>query len=299
MPVTKPSRSAVEAAISLLLDRDPRVVAACRRQLRNWGDEAVPALRRAVAAGEPVLRLRARAMLRSVLLHAWTEGVRQFSEALNRAPLAAYRDYGVLQTGALLLAGLDRDSTTDHGEVARALDDHADAVRELLRGRPRTAARAARALRDYLGDQAGFASKHVDHYDVRANNLDEALESRLGTATALAALYVLVGRRTGMCITAVGLPDHVIVRVHGARSVLIDPSRGGRIVTHADCIRGVRRRGYTGPASSCLRELDDRELLLCLLDGLHRVHGYREDAEVLATIRRARASLSARARRSC
>lgn len=277
--------------MSLLVDPDPRVVAACRRQIHSWGGAAVTELRRAAESGDARLRLRARAILRGVKLESWVDGIRRFANAMNRAPLAAHRDHRVLQTGALMISGLDRVCGVDHALIDRSLDEHADHMREFLRGRPRTAVRAARALREHLGGREGHESKHTDQYDLRVSLIDEVVKARRGTAISLVILYLLVGRRTGMCVTAVGLPDHVLVRVHGARSVLVDPARGGRNVTNVDCLRGVRERGYTGAVSSCMRELGDREVLLCLLDSLRRVYGYREDAEVLHAIHRARALL--------
>ena len=146
--------------------------------------------------------------------------------------------------------------------------------------------------RDHLGGGGELGSYHVDCYDVRSNLVDRVAEKRRGAPIALVILYLLVGRRTGMCVSAVALPDQVLVRVRGARSVLVDPARGGSTVTNAECIRGIRARGYTGPTSTCMRELDDRELLSYLLASLRRVYGYREDAEVLQAIQRASVLLS-------
>lgn len=288
-----PSPSAVEAAVSLLVDPDPRVVVACRRQIVRWGSAAVATLQRAAElSADPRLRLRARTVLRTVDLRLWLDGMQRFVRALNRASLSVHRDHHVLETGALLLSSLGRVEGVDRRAVEEGLDRHADELRALLRGCPRTAVRSARALRDQLGGDRDRGSYHIDQYDVRATLLDEVVESLRGTPVTLVILYLLVGRRIGMCVSGVGLPDRVLVRVHGARSVLVDPARGGRSVTNAECIRGLRARGYTGPSSTCMRELDDRELLSFMLASLRRVYGYREDAEVLRAIRRAAALLS-------
>jgi regulator of sirC expression with transglutaminase-like and TPR domain len=231
-------------------------------------------------------------VLRAIDLRLWVDGVRRFSQALSRAQIPAHRDHRVLERGALLLSSLARVDTIDRHALERTLDGHADELRCLLRGRPRTAVRCARALRELLGMRQGGGPGLTDHYDLRSALLDEVAARGKGTPIALAILYLLVGRRIGMCVSGVGLPDHVLVRVHGARSVLVDPWRGGRMVTHAECVRALRSRGYTGPTSTCMRELDDRALLLCLLASLRRVYGYREDGEVLQAIRRAAALLA-------
>ena len=107
---------------------------------------------------------------------------------------------------------------------------------------------------------------------------------------SLSLLYLLVGRRAGLRVTGVALPDHFLVRVHGKNPVLLDPYHEGRSVTKADCIRYLRRTGFGLHTSSYLEDVSDKEVLACLVRNLHRVYGYREDHDscvVLENVRQA------------
>lgn len=286
-----PSPSAVAAAVSLLVDPDPKVVAACHKQLLSWGVAALAALRQASDAAEPLLRLRSRNLLRQIELRSWEQGVQRFASAVRRAPDAERLDHRVLEAGVLLLSSLGRAEPLERREVTAHLERLGQDLRVLQRGRPRTAASSARALRELLGRREGFSSLRANHYDLRNVVFDSVARSGEGTAVALTVLYLLVGRRAGMCLSAVQLPGRMLVRIHGTRSVLIDPARGGRTVTNADCARELRAGGYRG-ASAQMQELGDQQVLVYLLESLQRVYGYREDREILRIIGRAKSLLA-------
>ncbi|KPM57440.1 transcriptional regulator [Frankia sp. R43] len=103
---------------------------------------------------------------------------------------------------------------------------------------------AAEALRESLGERAGFAGRESDYEDVRASLLPEVLRRRRGLPILLSVVWIEVARRIGIPAYAVGLPGHVIVAVGSPREhVLVDPYAGGVIMTVHDAAARVRAAG--------------------------------------------------------
>ena len=140
---------------------------------------------------------------------------------------------------------------------------------------------------NYVGDASSY-------YDLDNLLLDNVLRHKKGMPVSLSVLYILVGRRVGLQLSGVRMPDHFLVRVHGTRPVLLDPFHGGRTITKVDCIRYLRSAGYPTDAS-LIREVDDRGILLAFLSDLQRVFGYREDREVCEALQAARRLFGGRA----
>lgn len=284
-PIAPPRAASVEAAVSLLGDADRRIFEACRRQLVAWGSAARPSLRRAADGPEPRLRARARAVLRSLDLQDWLGRVRGIAvRALHEMPDRAR--CGVLEDGICVLSSVADPSRDCRDEVTAELDSLASQVRGSMR--VRTAASAARALAELLAHTHGFTGDATSYYELDNLLFDRVLVTKKGMPTSLSALYILVGRRVGLQLSGMRMPDHFLARVHGARPVLLDPFHGGRTITKVDCIRYLRSAGYA-PEPSLLHEVDDRGILLAFLSDLQRVFGYREDREVCETLQRARA----------
>ena len=281
----EPRAATARAAISLLTDGDPSVVAACRRQILLWGSRVRDLLLESVAGGSPELAKVAGAMLRSVELRDWRDRVTCFAAAL---PSEGRMDWSQLEAGAVLLSELERDQPVDAAELEEILDSFGDELRPRARGK--SAVSCARLLAGFLSGQLGYGGSQSSYYDVSHVQIDKVLNVRRGVPVALALLYILVGRRAGMNVTGVAIPDHFLVRVHGVRPVLIDPYHEGRQVTKADCTRYLRLAGYSLHTSSYLEDVSDRQILDCLLRSLLRVYGYQEDHEccsILETTRQA------------
>ncbi len=273
-----------------MTDPDPRVFAACRKQVLSWGAAALPVLRRAVAGSDPRLRVRARALLRIVGLRAWADDVQRLARAFLRVTGGRRHDPFALEKGALLLTAIGRVEQPEGAPLVAVVEREAAALRECMHGR--TAASCARALGDYLSRAAGYTADRASYYDLDAILLDTVARRKRAIPLVLALWYVILGRRVGLRASAVALPDQYLVRIHGARPVLVDPAREGNTVTKGDCVRHLRAKGYSDAPSSYLEDLDDRRLLLAYVDALQQVFGYREDGESLAALRRARDALA-------
>ena len=246
-------------------------------------------MRRASEIADPRVRIRARALLAHLEREEWVDRIEQFARASTR--VQRRNEYDVLEAGALLLSGISRPGAVDRAGTRDVRDDLAERLRGRVRGR--TAASCARAMGELLSGDLGFAAGRADFYDLDCTALDKVVQRRRGVPVALAIVYLLVGRRAGLKMSAVAMPNHFLVRIHGARAVLLDPARGGRSLTKGDCVRHLRARGYTSSPSSFLIDLDDREVLQALIDSLQRVFGYREDADTLQLLQRAKDLLGA------
>ena len=262
-----PSHAAVEAAVSLLADEDPTVARACREQLKQWGEPARPPLSTAVQSDEPRLRIRARALLRVLDLRRWSGEVREL--------LGAGREHeSLLLNGCALLSAAGGDGMTSE-ELERRVRYFADRLRPRIG--VRSSRTGAKLLSSLMASELGFRGDRACFYEPRNAQVHQVLERRRGLPISLSVLYLLVGRRAGLSMAGVGMPNHFLVRIHGVRPMLIDPFHGGRAVTKADCIRYLRAAGYGSSATDHLRDLHDREVLLSLARTLLRAYGNRRD----------------------
>ncbi len=282
--VATPRASSIDAAVSLLADADRRIFEACRRQLVEWGPVARPSLERAANGGEPRLRARARLVLRSLVFAEWLVAVRGIALRTLHEPADRAR-CSVLEDGICVLSAIAEPTVDLRDTITGRLDELAARVRGAIR--VRTAASAARALAELLAHEEGYIGDATSYYDLDNLLFDSVLRQKKGMPVSLSALYVLVGRRVGLQLSGMRMPDHFLVRVHGARPVLLDPFHGGRTITKVDCIRYLRSAGYA-PETSLITEVDDRGILLAFLSDLQRIFGYREDREVCETLQAAR-----------
>ncbi|MFO1053406.1 MAG: transglutaminase family protein [Planctomycetota bacterium] len=279
---------AIQAAVRLLTDDDERVVRMCRRRILAWGGLAQRELETAALDPDPRLRVRARAALRSIELDVW---VRSFADEVAKA-----RETGggpaVLESGMRKLVGFSGLGDGDLVAFDAALDELAEQLRAVTSGR--TSRTAARHISHVLGVRLALRGSRRMPKDRRAWLPDRVLESRRGPAAVIAGLYLLIGRRAGLQLSGVLLPEFVVVRVHGRRRrVLVDPYHEGRTVTRHDCLRYLRRmeRFGAGSAHRSLVDVDDADVLDRILEDLILLHDRPEHGEVRDALRAARASL--------
>jgi len=264
-----PDRSSIRAAVTLLGDEDPKVRRACARQLLAWGELAREALE--IAEREPEPRVRAGA--RRVLLAL---DVRRDTERLA-ARLVGAEDLALLEEGVLGVAAIGRSRLVEADFVRARLADLAADLRPAAD--ERSAAAVARHLAAVFTGRHGLAGSDAFYEDRDNVRIDRVLARGRGLSAVLAAVWVIAGRRAGLALTPVRLPEWFVVRLDtGGRRVLLDPFHGGRTVTRADCLRYVRNATVRGPASAWLADVDERVLLAGILHGFARVH-HRADEQ--------------------
>ncbi|MHC4513730.1 MAG: transglutaminase-like domain-containing protein [Planctomycetota bacterium] len=284
-----PSSTTVLAVIDLLGDDNPKIARTCRNRLLAWGESAREFLVDATSHTDAVIRLRARAVLRALDQRDWRNAVRKFAASI---PSEGQIDWRTLERGAVLLSSMDRMREVQADKMTTTLDQHAAELQHRIDGK--STLTIARLLSGYLAGRQGYGGSGGScgsFYDAANVTLDTVVERRLGVPVSLSLLYMLVGRRVGLHVAGVAIPDHFLVRVHGTRPVLLDPYHEGRSVTKADCVRYLRRAGYGLHTSSYLDDVSDRQVLAHLVRNLSRVYGYREDNDSCTVLESARQAL--------
>lgn len=271
------ARTAVLRAAIRLLDDDSRSVArAAQRMLLANGERARPLLRQAGEVGDVATRLRARRLLRQLDVRGC---LRRFA-ALDLGQTGRSSSEPLL-AGVALAAQMVRTFGPEAADLRAFLSGEARVLQARFAGR--SLPTQARLLGEHLAGQLEFAGADGDRLELDHVLLDRVLHNRVGNPTALSLVYLLVGRQAGLEATGVGMPGHLLVRLHGPRPVLVDPFHGGRTVTKVDCLRHLRSRGY-GPVRDRLRDLTDREMLANYVRDLRRAAGYRGRRDALETL---------------
>lgn len=284
-----PTAKALAAAVRLLADGDPEVAGAAREWLQRCGEAAGEALAAGAEDADPRLRSRARGLLRLLEVRAILGRLGD----LDLGPGNARRAMPLLQ-GAVLVGQMVRPFAPAAGELKAWLRGEAELLRRRFEGR--SLAARARLLAERLHDQLGFRGEAMrqggplplDHV-----LLHRVLAGSEGAAVTLCLIYLMAGRRAGLAMAGVALPGCFLVRIHGPRPVLVDPVRGGRTVTKADCVRFLRAKGHDR-VQHHLRDLTDREMLVHYLRGLRRAAAESAEPNVRATLGHALAALESR-----
>ncbi|CAM5733606.1 transglutaminase-like domain-containing protein [Streptomyces fumanus] len=134
-----------------------------------------------------------------------------------------------------LLMGAAADGSLDDAGI-----DAAQAELDRLAGqvpyRPGGARDWAVALREVLGDRAGFHGTAADYRRLESSLLHRVLARRRGLPILLSVVWMEVARRAGGPVYGVALPGHFVVGFGSgaAERVLVDPFDGGRVLTGAD-----------------------------------------------------------------
>lgn len=182
----------------------------------------------------------------------------RFAEVVRSEPV----DLGL----ACLLVGGEVDRSLDVDASLAVLDALAASVRgQLSSTRPRD---VAAALRDVLGEQAGFAGG--DFEDVRSSLLHEVLRRGRGLPILLSVVWMEVAARLDVSAYAVGLPGHVVVGIGEPEDVhvLVDPYAGGRVLSVSDVEQLVLQMTGSPVHPGHLAPLPATDLLLRLLNNV-------------------------------
>ena len=257
----------LDAALRLLGDGSPRVVASVKAYVLAAGSAGREALQRVSESGDAAARMRARAILRSF-------DVEQYLQRFAGLDLdsSSYRSPEPLLAGAVFASHMVRTFAPDANELRGKLWREAEVLRARFSGRSLNL--CARMLSEHLNEAMGFSGQNASHLELDHVLLDRVVEGRVGVPVTLSLVYLLVARWAGLTVSGVGMPEHFLVRLHGVRPVLVDPYYGGRTVTKIDCIRHLKSLGYD-QVRDCMRDLSDREVLARYLRELQRAASHR------------------------
>jgi len=268
----KSSQSSIAALVDLLLDEEPGIRAVAVDHLVRLGEAAVSELKRAADGDDARLRLRAREVLGRIAADRVAAELRV---------LAAKPEFD-LEEACLLLARLEKPDL-DGRKITARLDELSRRLAARLAKAGDFDARA-RALGQVIAKDGGFGGNTKAYYDPRNSYLDEVLERKVGIPISLTALYILVGRRSGLSLRGVGMPLHFLLSYEdGGQSTLIDPFRDGNLTTRENCralLAGQRhsfREDYLKPVS-------DRDLFRRMLANLVHIYNEKKDAARLTRL---------------
>lgn len=265
----------LRALISLLADEQERVAKAAWDALLEAGEAAVPYLEEAFNAPDVTLRARARSLLEerrlSVLEQRWRQYLMAPDELLD------------LEKGCLLLAAMS-GAEVNEKQVRSFLDVIAGTVRAHMVG-----SGGLQALGEVLFDNMGFRGGDFDNPD--HHYLPAVLERRRGLPIALAAVYIIVGRRANLPVYGVAMPDHFLALYeHPDQPAYVDCYNGGQIYRHETLHNLLTRRGLAYP-DQILAPCGNRFMLFRMLNNLERVYAEAENHRMAERVRRWRSHI--------
>jgi len=136
------------------------------------------------------------------------------------------------------------------------------------------------ALNRYLFAQEGFRGNSAEYYDPRNSFLNDVIDRKMGIPISLSAVYIEVGRRTGLQLDGVGFPGHFLVKARDEEGEIVaDPFHGGKLLSAQDCQKRLDRvyGGKVRLEASMLEAVGPRQMLLRMLRNLKAIYVRGED----------------------
>lgn len=139
-----------------------------------------------------------------------------------------------LEFGMFLLASFEYPRLRP-SDIAKPLERLATDLQRLITGTERPV-EIINCLNYFLFSVEGFRGNEEFYYDPDNSYFNKVLERKLGIPITLSCLYLLLGQRLKLPFTGIALPGHFIVEFqYPEGGVYLDPFRGGKILTLADC----------------------------------------------------------------
>jgi regulator of sirC expression with transglutaminase-like and TPR domain len=90
------------------------------------------------------------------------------------------------------------------------------------------------AMNALLFGEEGFRGNGAAYYDPRNSYLNQVIDRRLGIPITLSLVYIEVGKRAGLPLSAVGFPAHFLVAYEAEPRLFVDPFNCGPLLSRAD-----------------------------------------------------------------
>ena len=265
------------ALLSLLETESESTVSIMLEQMRSFSDATLERLAHLVDVNAPVQRY-----VNLVLA--------EHQAPLMQAALLDWRGSGMdLEEGMLLVARTGYP-TVDIESIGRQLDDLAARIRE---GMPHENPEEMLAhMTRVLIEDEGFIGNTADYYEPDNTYINRVLDRRTGLPIAMAALYVMLGRRLGMSFAGIALPAHFIAAfLPAGRTIYFDPFNGGTILSMNEVVQIVQRAGQTFNPSHLL-PASPLLILQRMFANLQKAYEIREELERVALVRQYRSVLN-------
>lgn len=106
------------------------------------------------------------------------------------------------------------------------------------------------ALRRILACEEGLRGNLEDYYDPDNSFLDQVLRRGLGLPISLSTIYLAVADELGWPLLGLDFPVHFLVRYqHDGEPLVVDPFRGGLLLSFEQCLELARPAFRTLPES--------------------------------------------------
>ena len=250
-----------DAVLRLLRDDDPATVELVKDQFARAGVQALPDLRKLLAAADRQAARPLREVIAAIERDSADEIFGQMCERFSEGDL----EDTVWQLASTFLPGEDFQPQRDR------LDAWAAEIKRRFR-RASTQIDRIETIVEYLGDEVRLHGNDEDYYNINNSLLPEVIDSRLGIPVTLSLIYIFVGRRCGLEFSGVGLPGHFLVR---HREHFFDPFHGGRRIGLAECRALVEQQNLELTASH-LVPATERQILIRTLTNIHALAAERD-----------------------
>lgn len=281
LPVTETSakelsESQRRALLNLLGDDDPAIYQTVREKILSIGENAGEWLRPHRLSDDPILRRRAREIVRHF--------DRQEADTWFLAFCLKHGEEFDLEEGVWLLA-LTQYPDINVDAYRALLDSFASELRDRIDFNE-TDKEILCAINNYLFDELGFTGDEESYYDPQNSYLNRVIDRRKGNPINLSLLYLLLSRRLQLPIAGIGLPGYFICRYQSTSDeIYVDPFHHGKFLTKADCIQYLVS-GSHGLQDEFLAPVSTRRLLMRICSNLHQIYSQKELTEETTRLQR-------------
>jgi regulator of sirC expression with transglutaminase-like and TPR domain len=275
-PAKELPESQRRALLNLLGDDDPAIYQTVREKILSFGEDAGEWLRPHRLSDDPIVRRRAREIVRHF--------DRQEADTWFLGFCLKHGEEFDLEEGVWLLAMTEYPDI--NVEAYRALLDHfADELRERIDFNE-TDKEILSTINNYIFDELGFSGDEEKYYDPQNSYLNRVIDRRKGNPINLSVLYLLICRRLQLPVAGIGLPGHFICRYQSTSAEnYVDPFHHGKFLTKADCIQYLVS-GSHGLQDEFLAPVSTRRLLMRICSNLHQIYSQMESTEETTRLQR-------------
>lgn len=270
------------ALASLLADENPAVYHAVRTKILSHGADGAQWIRSHILSEDPVLRRRAREIVRHFARQAADNELLAF--CLNQG-----EDLDI-EEAAWLLARTQYPEINTSGYRAW-VDQIADTLRERIDYRA-SPEEILGTLNHHLFKEIGFTGNEKNYYSPDNSYLNRVLDRHTGNPINLALVYILIARRLHLPIVGIGMPGHFLCRFQTSTSeIYIDVFNRGKLLTKGDCVKYLLQSSHSFQESH-LAPVTPRRMLLRICMNLHHIYLQANDTENVSRIQRYLVALS-------
>jgi regulator of sirC expression with transglutaminase-like and TPR domain len=147
---------------------------------------------------------------------------------------------------AILCIAWEDQSRDSRAIIYDTLETMTSALTPQMRGKLTLPEKIA-TINNFLFAEAGFSGNQQEYYHVNNSYFDQVVITKTGLPIMLSLLYIALAQRVGVICHGVAFPGHFMVQcsdgVHDP--LVIDPFRGGRVWSMAECTAYLIQQGIT------------------------------------------------------